>query len=387
MERREQFDSRILVIDARVPTPDRDAGSQRIFQLLKLLRSLSPRVAFAPDEPSPPDRYSQQLQAEGIETLIPDSSPDSLAAHLRQYGARYDVVWVSRVDVAEKHFPDIRRYAPQAVLLFDTVDLHFLRQYRMARLTGYLPDLKEALRRKAQEVEIAERADCTLVVSDSERAALRQACPGLKVEVVSYPHEVFGCARPFERREHILFAGGFEHAPNADAVRYFLRDILPPVRREIPEAKFFIVGSDPPPSVRRAAAATGGVSVTGYVKDLTPYFDGCKLSVAPLRFGAGIKGKVLSSLSRGVPVVASSIAAEGLPLAHGKEALIADRPQDFSRAVINLYRKRDLWQQLSDNGLQIISQYYAPAIVRSQLAALFAAMLQTSTSSPAEMSS
>lgn len=370
--------NRILVIDVRMLTPDIDGASLRMYHLLKILGDLSYRVTFIASFPSSWPPFTSRLQEDtarlresGIEVPC-DSICKTIEDHLQQSGKLYDVVILSTEYVATKHLASVRRYAPQATIVFDTMDLHHLRYYREARITGNARVLRRALQTKKRELAAANQADYTLVVSHTEKAILEKECPGIRAHVISSVHVLCGSAKPFTERKDILFIGSFLHAPNLDAVDYLIDEIYPLVRREIIGVKLYIIGSDPTASIKDLSSSD--VIVTGHVPELAPYFGNCRLSVAPLRFGAGVKGKVLTSMSYGVPVVASSIAAEGLHLTDGKDVIVADDPSDFLKAVVALYESETLWNTISENGLAIISQYFSFAAIRASLLGLLASI-------------
>ncbi len=174
-----------------------------------------------------------------------------------------------------------------------------------------------------------------------------------------------GSATPFALRRDFLFIGGFQHTPNVDAVVYFVREIYPLVEARLRGAKFYIIGDKAPPSV--VALASENVIVTGLQPDVRPYFESVKLSVAPLRWGAGVKGKINQSMGFGVPVVATSVAAEGMGLIHGKDILVADEPENFAKALLELYHSEDLWNRLSKNGIKKTKLLYSKEAARKQL--------------------
>jgi glycosyltransferase involved in cell wall biosynthesis len=371
LEKEPYFDKQILVICARMLTPDIDAGSLRTYHLLTILRDLSYHVTFIASFPFSWPPYTSSLETDTIRLRergikVPsDSTTNSVEGHLQQSGRLYDVVILGGEYVAAKHIANVRQYAPQATILFDTGDIHYLRHYREAKVTGNVRALKRALRTKKRELAAAKQADYTLVVSPIEKAILEKECPGIQVHVISSIHKLHGSAKPFSERKDILFIGSFQHAPNLDAVSYLMDEIYPLIRRKIIGIKLYIIGSDPPVSIKNLNSSD--VIVTGYVPDLASYFDNCRLSVAPLRFGAGVKGKVLTSTSYGVPVVASSVAAEGMYLTDGQNVLVADDHNDFCNAVVTLYQNETLWNHLSRNGLDIISQRFSFAAVRAAL--------------------
>jgi GT2 family glycosyltransferase/glycosyltransferase involved in cell wall biosynthesis len=341
---------RLLAIDTKLPRPDQDSGSLRMFNLLVAARRLGFHVTLAVEEyeaTSFDDRDLRALRRHGIEVACPPwtTSPAHL---LRRQGGLYDVVLMSRPDNATRHLEQVRRVAPRAVTVFDTVDLHFVRPRREAEMLGDARRLERAELRRLEEVSLAEACDFTLTVSEHERRVLLAECPSARVLVVSnivHPQPV---TTPFADRPDFLFIGGYKHPPNADAVRWFVAEVLPLMSQRLPDARFLVVGSHPTPEV--LALAGPRVVVTGHVEDLTPLFERCRCSVAPLRWGAGVKGKINSSMSYGVPVVASTTAVEGMELAAGTDVLVADEPRAFADAMVRLYEDEALWQTLSTNG-------------------------------------
>ena len=259
----------------------------------------------------------------------------------------------------------MRTLAPNARLIFDTVDLHYLRMIRQASLLHDKQKFASAQRIKQCELDLVKKCDLTLVVSDVERSLLCQELPGCSVAILSNIHEVVGCQKSFEQRKDLFFVGSFGHQPNVDAMIWFITDIWPLIAKRLQTAVFHIVGRPIHPKIK--ALATERIIVHGPIKDLTPFLDGCRLAVAPLRFGAGIKGKVNQSMSRGQPVVATSVAAEGMFVENGKHILIADKPQEFAEAVIKLYTNKELWETLSLNGPKIVENYFSFDTARKAL--------------------
>jgi glycosyltransferase involved in cell wall biosynthesis len=268
----------------------------------------------------------------------------------------------------------VRSSAPHTCIIFDTTDLHYLRAFRGAKVTGNLNLLRQALELQRAELAAVRRADATLVVSSVEQEILARECPGARVSIVSNIHPIQGSAGSFGAREGIVFIGAFPHHPNQDAMRYFMAEIYPLVKARHPSVPITIIGSEPPAWL--VAAASDTVTVTGHVADLDAYLNRCRLTIAPLRYGAGVKGKVLTSMSYGVPVVASSIAIEGIPAQDRREVLIADEPVGFSNALHELYTDAALWSALSMNGLEMVRENFSAAAARDALAQLFLALRQ-----------
>ena len=358
----------ILVIDHYVPKPDQDSGSLRMFQILKILRRLGHRVTFIPDNLAKTHPYTGELQKRGIEVVY-HPYIKKVRDYLVSNGAQFDAVLLSRCDFARKHIADVRLHAPGSRVIFDTVDLHHLREDGEARLTG-APDVRrKAQEKEALEHELIEQVDETWVVSPFEQRLLQEKWPGKSIQLVSNIVDIPGSKTPFALRGDFLFIGGFQHRPNADAVLFFMQEIYPLISKRLPEAKFYIIGDKPPPEI--TALSTERIVVAGLQRDVGPFFDSVKLSVAPLRFGAGVKGKINQSMAFGVPVVATTLAVEGMELKDHEDILVADKPEDFARALIELYESEELWNRLSENGIRKTRDLYSTDAARKKLEFLF----------------
>lgn len=364
LAREHRLKGRVLIVDAVTPQPDQDSGSLRMVNLMRLFRSLGYGVTFFPDNLNAPQPYTTRLQQLGVEMQhLPwlHSPPQWFADH----GHRFDAVILSRHYVARNYLWLVRTHCPDAALLFDTVDLHFLRERRLAELEGRAALAKVAERTRREELGIARQSDMTLVVSPYEQEAMAREAPDVAVSVLSNIHEVHGRRRGFAERRDIWFVGGFQHPPNIDAMRWFTRDIWPDIRSRLEGVRFHIVGSKMPPEIQSLSGE--GIEVHGFVPDVIPYLDGCRLAVAPLRYGAGVKGKVNQSMSYGQPVVATATALEGMHAVPGEDALVADDAKGFADAVVKAYSDESLWLKLSDNGLANVEQHFSFAAARTAL--------------------
>jgi GT2 family glycosyltransferase len=356
---------RAFVVDNYMVTPDKESGSLRMSNLFAVLQELGFKVTFAAANLEAPEPYVSDLQGGGIEVLY-RPYVRSIRRHLATHGALYDLVILSRADAASAVMPHARRYCRDARVIYDTVDLHFLREERLAALTGDASTRRVAAHRRRQELSLIDQADDTLVVSDTELALLRTERPGARLHRVSNIHRIFGRTTPFEARRDILFIGAFAHPPNSDAVRWLATEILPLVRDKLPGLCCHVIGANPPGEIR--ALAGPGLVLHGYVPDVAPFFAECRLSIAPLRYGAGVKGKVNQSLAHGLPVVVTSQAAEGMYLADGESALIADEADAFAGAVVRLYTDAALWGRLSAAGLEVMQNHFSFETARKALA-------------------
>ena len=358
----------ILVVDHHIPKADHDSGSLRMFQILKLLHQLGHRVTFLPDNLASTCPYTGELQKRGIE-VVHHPYVKKVRDYLIAKGSSFDVVVLSRCDFARKHIADVRLYAPQSRIIFDTVDLHHLREDAEAKLTGDPGLLRQAREKERLEYQLIEQADETWVVSHAEQQLLRENWPDKSIQLVSNIVDIPGSKTPFALRRDWLFIGGFQHRPNTDAVLFFVKEIYPLVSEQLRDAKFYIIGDKVPPEI--AALASERIIVAGLQRDVRPFFDSVKLSVAPLRFGAGVKGKINQSMAFGVPVVATSLAIEGMALTEREDILVGDKPEEFARALIELYQSEELWNRLSENGIRKTRALYSTDVARKNLEFLF----------------
>jgi len=364
---------RILIIDATTPEPDKDSGSVRLTNLMQCCMDLGYALTFFADNRDYAGHYTRDLQRAGVEVLY-HPWLDSLHDFFRDRGAEFDYVFISRHYVAINYVSLLKRYCPNARFIFDTVDLHYLREQRLAELEQSLPLKRTAQQTRRAELSVINAADATLVVSTVEKDVLAQDAPGEKVHVLSNIHEVPGRDKGFAERKDIYFVGGYQHPPNVDAACWFVNDVWPLIHRQLPGMRFHLIGSKAPERVR---ALTGeGVIFHGFVESIEPFLSGCRLAVAPLRYGAGVKGKVNMSMAHGQPVVATPAAVEGMFAEHERELLVAADAESFAAEVVRLYQDEDLWNRLSDASITNVETHFSMATARASLEALFASFGQ-----------
>jgi glycosyltransferase involved in cell wall biosynthesis len=251
--------------------------------------------------------------------------------------------------------------------VFDTVDLHFLREQREARLRDDAELIAGAARTRGIELETADLAAAVVVVSAFERDLLA-ALTGTPVHVVPTVHELGPERTRAPATCELLFVGGFRHTPNADAVAWFVAEVLPRVRAAVPAARLVVAGSEA--AARVGALASDAVEVVGWQPRLEPLYGRVRAVVAPIRFGAGIKGKVGEALALGVPTAMTSIAAEGMYIDDGVHGLVADDPAALAEGIVRLLRDDDLWLRLSRQGRRLVEERFSPVAVRPLLARL-----------------
>ncbi len=343
---------RIIVFDDRVPMPDRDSGSARMLNILKALTRIGKPV-FVPMKPLP--EYERLLWKEGIETA-------NVVDYLRLIKKRdFRVAIFSRPEVAAALIPSVRKANGALKVVFDMVDASFIRLRREYEITGSPKRAEEARRLEALELKLARASDQVWCVSLADKEAVSKAVAEERFVIVPNIHGPMDRGRSWGERAGLLFIGHMSHRPNSDAIHYFMREIFPLIQQQLPSIEFRIVGSNASPGIK--AYHSSNVKVMGYVPDIDPLLQGARVFVAPLRFGAGVNGKIGESLSYGLPVVTNSIGAEGLGLTQDQDAMIADDPKDFAAGVLQVYRDAELWERLADRGYRHIEKHFTPEIV------------------------
>ncbi len=359
---------RILFIDATTPEPDKDSGSVRLTNLMQCCRGLSYAVTFFADNRDYAGAYTRDLQKSGVEVLY-HPWLDSLHDFFRDRGNEFDYIFISRHYIAINYVSLLKRYCPEAKFIFDTVDLHYLREQRLAEMENSLPLKRTAEQTRRTEISVIKASDATLVVSTVEKEVLAEDAPGEKVHVLSNIHEVPGRDTDFADRKDIYFVGGYQHPPNIDAACWFVNDVWPLIHQQLPDLHFHLIGSKAPERVR--ALSGDGVIFHGFVESLEPFLSGCRLAVAPLRYGAGVKGKVNMSMAHGQPVVATPAAAEGMFAEHERELLVAEDAESFANEVVRLYQDEALWNHLSDASVLNVEEHFSLKTAKDSLIALF----------------
>ena len=345
---------RIIVFDERVPSPDRDAGSLRMFLILRTLAKWS-HVIFVPfNRPQSLD-YERALWKEGVETA------DAVDYRKLLKNRNVKAAIVSRPSMAEALIHRIRRANPHVRVVFDMVDTHFIRFQREHEVSRDAHALAEAHRYRKLESRLAQKSDLVWSASLEDKKVMEREVPGRRIEVVPTIHELRDRGKSFVERRDLLFIGNLAHRPNDDAVLFFMREVYPLLLQTLPNMQLDIIGDNPSADIVAYNSAT--VRVRGYVPDVEPYLRERRVFVAPLRFGAGIKGKVGEAMAHGIPVVTTAIGAEGFGLTHEFDVMIADDPESFASAIEQLYSQKELWERLAQNSRLRIKEHFTPEVI------------------------
>ncbi len=357
---------RALVIDDRIPRRDRDAGSNAVLGHIEALRALGWEVEFvASHELARADEAAAAMLAWGVRChRAPQIA--SVEEVLRRNRNGYDLVYLHRLSNAETYAAMVRAWQPRAQVLYSLADLHHTRIGRQAAIQGNAEQLEQSQRVKARELAAMRLADAAITHSPEEAAYLAREAPGANVHVVPWALTPRRRTVALRHRSDIAFVGGYRHAPNADAVRWLGQAVMPLVWARDPGIACRIVGPDWPDAL--AASMDPRLRLVGQVQRLDEVFDAVRLTVAPLRFGAGLKGKVLDSLAAGLPCAMTPIAAEGLPLHGMLRGLVAETPEGLAELILDLYHRSGLNRSRAEAGLAMVGAHYTAKAVRDAMA-------------------
>ena len=340
-----------------------NSASVRLRRLLELMLDQDFDVTFVGRDGRDHERQLAELDALGIEAYATD--PERLAARGRAVLAPpldleailserfHDIAWLVTWHVAEQYLPEVRRHSPLTRVVVDSEDVHFLRELRGAELSGDPAERERAEATRVREQAVYAEADALVAVSEQDAAVLSELAPDVPTAVVSNIHDPEPVGPGFDEREGLLFVGSFWHAPNVDAVLWLAREVLPLVRERLPGLRTRIVGAGAPAQIR--ALASDEIEIAGQVPDLRPDLKSARVSLAPLRYGAGVKGKVGEAMAFGLPVVTTTVGAEGMGIEPARHALVADDPRAFADAIVEAHERRELWESLRDAGRELIA--------------------------------
>ncbi|MDO4326590.1 MAG: glycosyltransferase [bacterium] len=351
----------ILVVDHYVPTFDKDAGSKTTYQYLKMFLKKGYVVKFLGDNFQHEEPYSTTLQQMGIEILYGPQYQAGIWDWILKNKDEIDIAYLNRPHIATKYVDFIRENTDIKIIYYGH-DLHFLREWREYELTGDEKKRRDSEYWKTIELGMMRRADMSYYPSYIEEEAIHAIDKAIPVKAITaYVYEEFLKQIPldFARREGLLFVGGFAHPPNADAVLWFAHEIFPKIYEAL-HVPFYIVGSKVTEEVQALHDPSKGIVVKGFVSDeeLARLYSVCRVVVVPLRYGAGVKGKVVEAIYNGSAIVTTSIGAEGIPDVE-RILLVEDEADKFADAVIALYQNPERCEMLSQNTQKYIREHFS----------------------------
>jgi glycosyltransferase involved in cell wall biosynthesis len=362
----------ILVISETIPMYDRGSGYLRFYSILKILSGKHSIVFCCTNSAGQINtygkeevlRYTSDLEKSGIQF-----SSDDLLKAIR--GSAYDVIFFEAYyDAGPEILKNIRIWQSEAVVIIDTVDVHFYRLLSKTRLTCNLPESNDFKVVKEFELNTYNNADIIITVTDRDREVLLNEAPGLNIITIPNMHTLPQLSSmPTKMENSLIFVGTYGHEPNVDSMVYFCKDILPLIKKSIKEVKLRIVGNGDWHVFKKLFP--DDVEIIGYVPDMRPYLESSCVSIAPLRFGAGMKGKISEAMSYGLPVVSTSVGIEGMNLTHNENVLVGDTPEEFSRATVRLLNDSELRGKIGANGKVFIEKNYSMDKVAVKINELF----------------
>jgi GT2 family glycosyltransferase len=346
----------LIWIDDLPPDPDRSAGGLRAYSLLKMLLELNYQIVFVPTYGLTSDVKKLQKLGIAISTSVIDAKE-----YFDEIGISTSVAWISRVTSAVNVIGDVLRLNSDVKIIFDTVDLHFL---RLSRSTD-IKDISQAEIVKRQEISMAKLSNTTLVVSTHEALILEDLIPACNVQLMPIPYQISQTLPKYDETLGLVFVGGFKHPPNAEGLTWFLDEVWPLLDRAIHQAGISIIGSSP--SSQLVKLNSPQIRILGAVEDITGILQASRLSVAPLLSGAGIKGKVLQAMSVGVPVVGTSVAFEGIVSEQLYEPRPANKANELAESIQELYLNEGKWRSSQNLGIDLIKENYSHGSLRDGL--------------------
>jgi GT2 family glycosyltransferase len=358
---------RALFVDTCVPTPDQDAGSVAAVEHMRSLMRLGCKVCFVASDCLEHSRhYTPALEREGIQCFDAPWYGSVEEVLRRERDAGFGLVYLHRLGNAAQFTPLIRQLMPGARIVYNVADLHHLRTERQAALDGSAELRARAVQLRAEELAAVRAADAVIVHSGHEAALLREAIPEAAVACVPWTVPARPAPRPFAQRSGLAFVGGYRHTPNVDAARFLVEEVMPLAWRQAPGIEVRLAGSNMPDAVRRLAGPL--VRVVGQVADLDELLGDVRLTAAPLRYGAGLKGKVLASFAAGVPCAMTAMAAEGMALPKPLTRCIGDTAAALAAVIVSLHEDPARNRAAAAAGLAWVQQECSAARVDTLLA-------------------
>ena len=360
----------VLVVDDKCPDITTDAGSVRMAQIATALADEGLNVHFVG---LGGERRSAWSRASKQSSIHWETGWEGLRKAIRMLRTESPLVILSRPDVYTAALPVLVEEIPGAYVVFDTVDAHGLRLDReIETLKSDGKSTQDTQRRargtKRLEALAINSADCVISLSPTDSAYFRTINKDVPIVEIPMIHSPVEHLPGSEGRGDVLFVGGYRHTPNIDAALFAANEIMPEVWKEFPTARLMLAGSFPPKQVRELASQR--IVVPGWLDSLDDLYLSARVVLAPLRFGAGINGKVTEALSLGIPVVTSALSAKAADLIDEREVLIANTAESYAESIVRLFREDALWYSLSTAGVEKVTQRFSPQVARAALRTL-----------------
>lgn len=355
----------VLFIEPTHLTPDQDAGSAMSFNLILALVKMRIKVTFVTSEGfSFDEHYTKTLQAAGVECLYRPYYK-SLKDVFSERPDAWDFIFIARLHCILQVYEEVRSANPSAKIIFQTIDLSSLRERRELELGASSRSLEQVELKEKLELKYIEACDKSIIVSGFEKEMLAKY--GLGDKVVTMPLLAYDYCEPtLNYRQGVMFIGGFRHQPNVDAVQFLAKEIAPLVLQKQPKLIFYIVGGDA--SLELKKLSSPNMVFVGQIQQPDSFFLKMRLSIAPLRYGAGIKGKVIQSMAAGLPCVGTPIALEGIGSPEETGVYIADDAIGIAEGIVKLYSDDQAWNEASLLGYQFSREHYTKESLENDVA-------------------
>ncbi|PZO22577.1 MAG: glycosyltransferase [Flavobacteriaceae bacterium] len=361
---------KLLIIGMVFPEPNSSAAGRRILQLIQLFKEAAYDITFASPAQGSEHEFNLGLLAiQKTKISLNDESFDTFVQNLKP-----DVVLFDRFVIEEQFGWRVSKYCSEAIKILDTEDLHFLRLARQDAFKKKKEFTISDLFSDTAKREIASilRCDISLIISDFEMKLLVDE---FKIDSsVLFYLPIFADSDldfvPLEERKDFVFIGNFLHEPNWDAVQYLKSTIWPLIHKQLPDAKMLIYGAYPSQKVLELNHPKSNFHIMGRAESAAEVIKKAKVMLAPLRFGAGIKGKLIEAMEYGTPSVTTSIGAEGMQKDGLWNGFIMDNPADFAHHAIELYKDENLWRNAQKNGVQLLENKFAENLYKESFIAM-----------------
>jgi len=368
---------RVLVVHEVLPHFDRGGSAMRIMQVIRQLRAQGHAVTYIARNNVNRDRYESALaelgvnvfsgDAERMPALCVDTESNWKLETILQSG-QFDVAilfhWFwSGLSVTEQYLDDIRKHSPQTKILVLTDDRHGIREWRMAELSDRCADRERALDFLVREVECYRAADLVLAITEDDRKGLVEMVPNLQTELLPMTAEIHESKTGFDERLGFIFLADFDNKANHDATLWFCNEVWPRIRKRLPNVKLHLAGNN----IRAELVSGDSIEILGYVASIKDALEKYRVFISPIRYGTGIKTKNLHALGNGIPLITTTVGAEGMDLKDGESALVADTAGEFANKAVELHSNRELWQKLASNGRGHIASAFSVAHLDAQI--------------------
>lgn len=367
----------VLIVDTKIPEYNKDSGSRRLTEIIKQLIANKIGVFLLSDFKEYRYKLEYVSYFKKLGVIVYEPALDVFGnlitknEFLKIILPKVSFAWLHRPEIFEKYYPIVKKHNPSVKVFFDMVDFHYLRFKRESELTGNAEIMKKANKYLALELDNCQKADKIIVISDFEKENLKKYFDGdQKAIAIGNIHQYIEDIqfKNFQERKDLLFIGGFDHKPNIDAVHYLHEEIMPLLWQTNSDISITIVGSNAPAAIEQLNSEK--FKILGYVEDVAPYFLNTRVFVAPLRYGAGIKGKIGQSLEYGLPLVTTDIGAEGFDFGENTKKVVGNSKQEIVDNIIAIYENEMLWKQLSADAKKVIEPF-SISTIESKILSLF----------------